>query len=367
MAVISDAVQQRSRAGGGAPSPVGYAGNLVTILLGIWLVSGLMIDAWAHENLAQLETFFTPWHAVFYSGFLATAGWITWMVARRVRAARSWTAIPRGYTLGLVGIVIFGVGGIGDMLWHIIFGIERNLAALLSPTHLLLFLGAMLILTTPLRAEWTAPVTDGETRSLRQSLPALLSIGMATTLTTFITMYVWALTHRYPFLTPSTQSVVASGFGSLLQVLGVADILWSNVVILAPVLLLLRRWRLPFGSVTLLFTLTTTLMEIPIEFHTYENILVAVVVGLIADGLVAALRLAPEGPIGAYRAFAMAVPLLLWGGYMLAGQLRYGLEWPPELWAGAIVLTSLSGLGLSVLLAPAGAPAPSGMAPAPRP
>jgi hypothetical protein len=365
MATQVDTVRAGWRAQDGMSSQVSYTGNLVTILLGAWLVAGLMVDAWAHQNLARLETFFTPWHAMFYSGFLATAGWIVWTVGRRVRAEHSWTAIPRGYRLGLVGIAIFGVGGIGDMLWHIIFGIEKNIAALLSPTHLLLFLGGMLILTTPLRAEWGAPGSPEATRSLRQFLPALLSIALATTLTTFITMYVWAFTHRLPFQTQQTQYVVASGFGELTQVAGVADILWSNVVLMVPVLLLLRRWRLPFGSVTLLLVLTTTLMEIPVEFHTYENMIVALVVGLLADGLIAALRLAPGGANGAYRAFAMMVPLLLWGGYMLAGQLRYGLAWSPELWAGAIVLTSLSGLGLSLLLTVSDAiPGPSNPSPA---
>src|SRR6266567_8991725 len=39
--------------------------------LSIWWMGGLFIDGWAHSNIPQLETFFTPWHAIFYSGFLA--------------------------------------------------------------------------------------------------------------------------------------------------------------------------------------------------------------------------------------------------------------------------------------------------------
>ena len=27
----------------------------------------LFVDGWAHNNLDQIETFFTPWHALFYS------------------------------------------------------------------------------------------------------------------------------------------------------------------------------------------------------------------------------------------------------------------------------------------------------------
>ena len=37
-----------------------------------WLIVGIFVDGWAHNN-DKPETFFTPWHALFYSGFLATA------------------------------------------------------------------------------------------------------------------------------------------------------------------------------------------------------------------------------------------------------------------------------------------------------
>src|SRR2546429_3689961 len=41
--------------------------------LSIWWMVGLFVDGWAHSNLARLETFFTPWHALLYSGFAAVA------------------------------------------------------------------------------------------------------------------------------------------------------------------------------------------------------------------------------------------------------------------------------------------------------
>jgi hypothetical protein len=73
----------------------------VTALLGIWFGAGLMIDAWAHSNLAELETFFTPWHAVFYSGFAVVSGWIIWQVWRNVRAGRQGlAAVPTDTSAG---------------------------------------------------------------------------------------------------------------------------------------------------------------------------------------------------------------------------------------------------------------------------
>src|SRR6266536_4204640 len=46
-----------------------WAEDLVTLVLTAWLIGGLFLDGWAHNTRPQLETFFTPWHAVFYSGF----------------------------------------------------------------------------------------------------------------------------------------------------------------------------------------------------------------------------------------------------------------------------------------------------------
>ena len=51
----------------------------------LWLLVGLYLDGWAHNNIPELiETFFTPWHAVLYSGYafmslvLIGAAWRNW-------------------------------------------------------------------------------------------------------------------------------------------------------------------------------------------------------------------------------------------------------------------------------------------------
>jgi len=37
---------------------------------GLGLLGGLYLDGWAHVHLRGLESFFTPWHGVLYTGFL---------------------------------------------------------------------------------------------------------------------------------------------------------------------------------------------------------------------------------------------------------------------------------------------------------
>jgi hypothetical protein len=65
--------------------PVGYcerpAGglrfDLPAALLALWMMLGMFLDGFAHHNLPESrETFFTPWHGLLYSGFLALAGFI---------------------------------------------------------------------------------------------------------------------------------------------------------------------------------------------------------------------------------------------------------------------------------------------------
>jgi hypothetical protein len=233
------------------------------------LVGGVFLDGWAHNNLVLLESFFTPWHAVLYSGYVAVVARLGWLIGRRGgtrSVAEFLTAIPRGYELGLAGALIFGLAGIGDMLWHLAFGIERDLAALLSPTHLLLFLGAILMLTSPLRSAWSDTRPGSDAPDLRGFALPLLSIAGTTALVCLFQMPLWGTGLAWPLqvrgavggghVHVQTDELVPMG-----DVLGLASILVTNVLLLAPVLLLLRRWRLPFGSVTVQYTMVAMLME----------------------------------------------------------------------------------------------------------
>src|SRR3712207_6778724 len=95
---------------------------------------------------------------------------------------------PAGYGLSFGGGVVFLAGGLLDMLWHLLFGIEANIEALLSPAHLLLALGATLLISGPLRAGWQRPAV---VRGARWSevLPALLSLTLVLALFAFFTQF----------------------------------------------------------------------------------------------------------------------------------------------------------------------------------
>ena len=121
---------------------------LSTIFLG-----GLYLDGWAHNHGKVDQSFFTPWHAFFYAGFALTA--LVLLVSAAVNWRRGYTsraALPAGYGLALLGTAIFAAAGVGDLIWHTLFGIEEDFEALVSPTHLMLGAGLALMVSAPLRA-----------------------------------------------------------------------------------------------------------------------------------------------------------------------------------------------------------------------
>jgi hypothetical protein len=323
--------------------------DMVTAALCGWVVAGMTLDAWAHQNASELETFFTPWHGVLYSGFAVLLGWLAW----KARAGA-----PAGYGLGLVGAAIFLAGGVADAIWHTFFGVEREIEAALSPTHIGLFVGALLMFTTPLRAAWSSGRVPAAP-SLRDFLPALLSLTFSTLLVSFLFFYLSAF--RDPASTLPFERWARDVTGpfpalSYARQHGVASVLVTNLLLLAPVLFVLRRWRPPFGSATLLFTTVTALTTATQEFAYGALVLAALAGGLAADWSIAwSTRPASRGD--AYRLVATVTPMVLWACYFLVLELRDGIAWPAELWTGSIVFAGLSGLALSLLMAPPPRPA----------
>ena len=357
-----------------------WRGDLITIVLGLWLVAGVFVDGFAHNNLrGSLESFFTPWHAVLYSGFTVCATWISWMIWREFRAGRrGLNAVPVGYEWGMAGVFVFGLGGLGDMIWHTVFGIEIGTSALLSPTHLMLLSGGVLILGSPARSAWLETGT-GETRgvnlralgfqtpgfrapSFLAFLPALLSVFAAYSFIAFMHMYLWGVT-----------SVPAeSGYLSWIAERGgewsveqahreaASGILFSNIIVIGTALLLLRRWKTPFGTFAFLYGLNTLAMTAMLDGSPdWKRVIPSLVGGLFADVLVRFWEPRPER-LWQWRAFAGLVPLVFWGmhfaGLAIMGN---GIGLKLEFWTGITVMSALSGVLLSVLMSPTPAPIPA--------
>lgn len=316
------------------------------VALCAWPLGGAYLDAWAHNHI-RLETFFTPWHAVLYSGFLAyTVGLLAVLVTNRRRGYAWRRALPQGYGLSLLGIGLLAVGGPGDMLWHLAFGIELRLDAALSPTHLLLAGAIGLIVSGPLRAAWHQ--RTGTFGGWMDQLPLLLSLTFTLSLFTLITQFAHPFVRPYAAISHETLN---PEYG---QTLGVLSIVMQTGLLMGTVLLAMRRWRLVPGAVTLVFTLNAALLSL--MQYQFQFILVALAAGVVADLLAWWLRPSATHP-EALRLFAFAVPVVLYLLYFAALMLTGGIWWTIHFWMGATVLAGVTGWLLSYLVVPPASPA----------
>ncbi|HEV2014041.1 MAG TPA: hypothetical protein VGR77_09200 [Candidatus Dormibacteraeota bacterium] len=300
-----------------------------------WLMAGAYLDSWAHRHLARLETFFTPWHAVLYSGMLAVLIFLAFTALRnRARGQSPGQVLPAGYGLSLVGCVLFGVGGVIDMFWHLRFGIEVSLAALISPPHLLLMLALGLIVTGPLRAAWRRPES-------RAPFTAVISASLLLSMFTFFDQFDQPLVNTWAAANAAGPDTIR-----YLQELGILGIMVQTALLTGVVLYLLSRFTLPFGSITLLAGLNGALLG-SLEQH-FELIPVAIIGGLTADLIMLWLRPGPER-VAALRLASFLGPVGVCSLYLLFLGLTRGIGWPITLWLGSIVVSGAIGVLLSYL------------------
>jgi hypothetical protein len=330
-----------------------------------WFVGGLFVDGWAHINVPGLETFFTPWHGLFYSGFFATLALLGWGVGRG-RAAGfgrfSVRAIPAGYELSLLGAAVFIVGGFGDMLWHIAFGIEADIEALLSPTHLMLASGMLLVITGPARAAWQRARHGRLAEGWAAQLPMLVSLAYGLALLRFFTQYSDPLSSAFASLAwqplgaqLQTTAGHAMKTSELFQIPMLAGGLLQSALLVGVLLLAMRSARLPFGAVTLLVALPTALMLLMrqrFDADVRGAVMLAVTLaGLAGDVLMARLRPGFDRP-QRLRLFGALLPALVYAAYYLAVAAVGGVWWSIHLWSGAVFLSGVAGWLVALLATP---------------
>lgn len=314
----------------------GWRLDAVFTALALWMIAGVALDfrAHAHGISFEEEGFFTPSHVAFYAAFVAIAVTIAGATYRNHRPGVSWVeAIPDGYRIGVLGVVLFALGGPTDFLWHVTFGFEEGVEGLTSPTHLLLAVGATLFFSSPLRAAWTR-----EPSSLREQVPAMVSAALVFTLVAFFTLY------ESPFAHPvGIEGSGADAGGALLGVV------WFSAVAAGLVLTLARRFELAPGAFTVVFALVGVLVTSPAG--TFAFVPALALTGAVADGLFRAIRPSRDRA-AAFRLFGAAVPLVLSALYFLTVVVRWELAWTTHVWAGAIVSAGLVGLLASYVAVP---------------
>lgn len=321
--------------------------DVIMTVLSVWFVLGLFLDAYYHSNFPDQETFFTPWHAVFYSGFAATGGWVLWTVWRQVRLGRSGlAAVPVGYGMTMIALPAFAVSGAVDLVWHEVLGIETTTDIFFSPSHLGLITAMVVILTSPLRSAWSNPGLPARP-TLRPLLPAVLTLAFAASLVMLFLTYGNSLVYGPEGIVPAF-SVLDDGGTEMLA----ARMVITTLVLLAPLLLLARRWSLPRGSATIIYSVVALISSVLTGFDNLAIALAAVAAGVVVDVLAVWLR--PSGQRrGAYWAFGLATPFVTTVIYLGAASLAVGrLPAVVELWTGAPIVMGLVGWILAALMLP---------------
>ncbi|MDQ1057324.1 hypothetical protein QFZ23_001225 [Arthrobacter globiformis] len=323
--------------------------DLVTELLGLWLLLAVFLDGWAHLHLPGLETFFTPWHAALYSGMLATAAWTAAVIWRnRTPGQPLAQAVPPGYRGTAVGVVLFAVAGGLDLLWHEILGIEVSLDALVSPTHLLLGFSLFLILGTAVRSARAA----SHAGNFAWTPAALFAVVLMTGLGAFFLIYVSAFVRLGPtaLFTPIPVGTPGRIQAELPVVITLASYLLTTALIMAPFLFTLSAARRPArGIVTLLVAAAAWLPVVMIGLRPTSitgaagTTVAAVVVDLL-------LTRVPETWLGrGLPAVTGGIAALLWTGQLMAFAVTDAIRWPVSLWLGAVVLSAAMAAGLALL------------------
>jgi hypothetical protein len=374
-------------------SEVRFDNGAVALLL-LFVIGGY-VDGWAHNHFDIIETFFTPWHAVLYGGFALSALYFiipAWRNHRRGYDVAH--VLPRGYLVSLLGALLFAVAGVCDMIWHILFGVEASVDALMSPPHIFLFTSGLLMFSGPVRS--IVSRRDPDRRSWAANGALVIAMACYSLTLSFI-LQPWlssgtadasalfgphaprwtqrvrdleATGKPAPFIAgtadigglhgelsaPAAQATLKSENTKILpyylQRIGVASIIIEATLLMGVLLYLVKLRRVPPGAFTVIVFLTVLGVSVMRELSlppgfVLPQVAIGLITGVIADLLYGSWKPHAGSPRALYG-FAFCVPAIFYALYFAAMAAFGGGSW----WSGHMLLGSiLYAGGIGILLA----------------
>ena len=312
----------------------------------LWSACGFLLDTWAHGHV-PVETFFTPYHGVAYSGIFAGAAVIA------IYGIRG--AIPRSYRIPILGIPLFILSGLGDLAWHTFLGLEEGVDAVLSPTHMGLGIGILLISSAPIAS---ALRNRAELRTLWDQVPLIFSLAAWIELLHFGTAYAFdpgagqinAPPPTAPF-TPDYLTALSIGYYKLGT--GVLIVIFQSLLMAGFALFAGARFPLRPGALTLMYLLGN--FATAAAFTNDTPLLVTVLAmsaaaGITGDAIMTRMRRAPG--IRTYQLLGVCVPAVYFAVYFIVTGATERLWWDWNVTLGAIIWAAGVGFGLSLLTQP---------------
>ena len=322
----------------------GKAFDVYFMLSILWLYTGTFADSWAHNHVRRLETFFTPWHGVLYSGlaFFILCSLVTLLINRQ-RGASWKEAIPPGYNISFFGMIALVFVGFGDMTWHVLFGIEQNIDALFSPTHLSAMVCFGFISAGPLQAMYRRkqPLTTfGDKLLLALAVTTILIMIVNESQPSTIFSNLWPV--NYP---------VGSETGQLAGILG---FIFQGMLFTGFALYTMRRWTLFPGFFTFILTVIAIPMSL-MQDH-YIMILISFLAGVIIDAAYYFLKPSLSRPTE-FRVFSVFAAASLYAVYMIVLELTTKVVWTVHMAVGSVFVVAVFGWLITYLVLPAQSPA----------
>ncbi len=295
---------------------------------GMWFLAGLYLDGWAHNHGKVDNTFFTPWHAVFYSGFGAVAVVLGILaLATQIRGQLWQRDLPVAYRSAIVAAPLFAMGGLADLWWHETFGFEAGIEILLSPPHLLLASSMFVICAAPART-WTAYHNHNP-------IPVILSTLAAWSVVVFMLQY----NHPYGIIWPERSVIGQTGVLVGLVSLSLHALLTTGVV------LWMHDRHLPYGSITAVLVINA--LMIALMGDEYRFGWAALIAGIGIEIVRFMSRTASHS--NQIRALTIATPVLLCAAYFGIIAMTTTLLWPLSLCASAIISSTFCTYSLSFI------------------
>lgn len=324
-------------------------GRPVSTLAFDWLYSvlvllmsaGIYMDGWSHIEFGPDQSVFSEYHLLFYTSLVMIGLWLVGNAFRYIRQGyRGLNAIPVGYTLSLIGVFVFGVGGVLDLTGHSLFGFETGMEALLSPTHMTLFIGWSLIALGPARA-----AAKRQTKpTFLHLLPGLFSWTIFANVLAFAGMAYFPTVNNAWML--GEWRTTTEWYG---QSLGVMGVMMQSALLVGTSLWLVHNFRLPVGVFTFFFTLFAALATI--TSFVPQFIVPFVITGVLLDVLYQVLKPNAERKTQLYS-FGFLISFLFWTSfyaYAIATNLKGGVWYTNYVWVGSIVEAGIVGLLITLL------------------
>jgi len=316
--------------------------------------AGFFLDGWSHVTYGPDQSVLSEYHLLFNTSLIVTAIWLFGNAyLNRRDGYEGLMAIPAGYVLSAVGVVIFGITGMVDLIGHQLYGFEVGLEALFSPSHTGLFIGWALVSLGPARAALirrervllAASNTDEALkqswgRSVIQLLPALIAWISFINVLAFWSNNFFATANQWMMVEERLSDVFVG------QLIGVMSVLLETALLFAGLIWLINRFKLPIGSITFYFVFIIAFGGIleadfsMIPFSLFAGVSIEALYHVLKPSLLQSIRL---------YVFSVCAAWLYWLIFYIPNIVAGDVWYTPYMWTGTVTYGGIAALLIALL------------------